>query len=332
MKLSELINDYGKRHAPYMKGLINHLPMGQLALYQMTNDLQVVKSYSEYFQNSFNVNAVKAKYPRIDSIEACLGKRELYESCLALIDGEVEARGMNEVTHEILNTYPLGMSSGLFHVIIRLAYAIEGVQLEDALLEEAKRALAYYVTAYRGGSQFNRKVQSSHVIEEMNRLMSDSRFNPVISSSYSMGQIMKTLYRDPEYLESGFLIEGNEEDKVRALLGLFISAFNNTSSIVVLHCITGLHSLLVLKDYFNDFEEALNIFTTCSITHQLTLGAIDLSNQNVQPVALSWNDIIKKGTESLDVHTIKFTYSCHELYKRYAIEGLKGAALSQIRK
>ena len=40
MAISKIINYYGEKHRPYMGGLVNHLPMGQLAIYKMSNDLR----------------------------------------------------------------------------------------------------------------------------------------------------------------------------------------------------------------------------------------------------------------------------------------------------
>ena len=64
---------------------------------------------------------------------------------------------MDEMFRFILNTYPLGISSGLFHVTIQLAYATEAVSYDDRLVEEVSRALAYYVTTYRKVVPFSRK-------------------------------------------------------------------------------------------------------------------------------------------------------------------------------
>lgn len=113
MSIGKLINEYGKEFSPYMRGLVNHLPMAQLALYQMTKDLEKVKSYTESYVKIVNIDPIKTEYSQCNSFEECLGKRELYESCLELVKKEIQEKNINEVIRYVLNTYSLGMSSGL---------------------------------------------------------------------------------------------------------------------------------------------------------------------------------------------------------------------------
>lgn len=332
MMLSEVINQYGRKQSPYMEGLVNHLPMGQFALYKLTKDLKKVLSYTEFYNERFEVDPVSGSFSPKSSIEQCLGKREEYEACLDLMQREVSTHGVDKMIGKILNAYPLGISSGLFHVTIRLAYAKEAVTYDDALTEEVSRALAYYVTAYREVTPFYRKVPKEEIHQTMKRLMKTPIVEKVLCQNDSLGQTMKALYQSPEYLSSGFLIEGNESLKVQGLLDLCLPAFDTTRSIVALHCITGLHAMLVLKDYFNDFNQALDIYTTAVITHLLSIDGIAFQKPVSEAVLRPWPELLGEGADSKDVHTIKFTYTCHELFKRYPLEGLKTSLLHQINK
>ncbi len=332
MSLSQLINSHGRKQSPYMEGLVNHLPMGQLALYKLTGDLEKVESYTEYYNDHFNVDPVTDSYSSVSSIEECLGKRDRYEACLDLMKKEIETVGMEPMIKRILNKYPLGISSGLFHVTIRLAYATEGVEYDDALLEEVARALAYYVTGYREVTPFSRKIPKEEIHENMKKLMKLPVVEKVLCKNQSMGKTMKSLYQSSEYLDFGFLIEGSKEDKVQGLLDLCLPAFDHTQSIVVLHCITGLHGMLVLKDYFEDFDRALDIYTTAVITHLLTVGGIAFPEPHRDTVSPSWPELKSRGSDSKDVHTIKFTYTCSELYHRNPREDLKNSLIYQINK
>ncbi len=332
MNLSQLINEHGRQQSPYMEGLVNHLPMGQLALYQLTKDLERVASYTEFYNERFNVDPVSKSYTPATSIDECLGKREKYEACLELMKDEVQTRGPDSMIEKILNDYPLGMSSGLFHVTIRLAYAKEGVSIEGALSEEIPRALAYYVTAYRKATPFFRKIPRDQIRDNLEALMKTSAVEKILCENDSLGKTMKKLYQSPEYLNKGFLIQGTADDKVLGLLDICLPAFNHTKSIVALHCITGLHAMLVLKDYFKDFSNALDIYTTAAITHLLTIDGIAFPKPVHEPVLRSWPELIEEGASSKDVHTIKFTYTCHELFDRYRVEGLKTSLIQKINK
>lgn len=332
MGIAEIVNNYARQHSPYMSGLVNHLPMGQLALYMMGNDLDKVQSYSENYVNKSKIDTIKEIYSKVETIEDCLGKRELYEACLDIITREMEYEGLDNLIGKILNSYPLGISSGLFHTTIRLAYGVEGVALDKDLDEEVARALAYYVTGYRAGDKFNRKVSSKEFIKEFKTLAEDSNVIDLLSSSPTMGQKMKALYNNEKYLNMGPLIEGSPEDKVLALLDLLLPILDERNNIVVLHCITGLHALLVLRKYYNDFNEMVDIITTCIITHLLTVEGVGIEGEKEELKGrenIHWDDIIEKASKSPDVHTIKFIYSANQLYKLYEIPALKQSALNR---
>lgn len=332
MNLSQLINENGRKQSPYMEGLVNHLPMGQLALYQLTEDLHKVEAYTDYYNGHFTVDPVASSYTPATSIEECLGKKEQYEACLDLMKKQVSTHGVDPMIEKILNAYPLGMSSGLFHVIIRLAYAKEGSSYDEALTEEVSRALAYYVTAYREVTPFYRKISKDQIHESMQEIQKNPDVEKILCQHDSLGQTMKSLYQSTKYLNAGFLIEETVDDKVQGLLDLCLPAFDQSKSIIALHCITGLHAMLVLKDYFKDFTKALDIYTTAVITHLVSIEGIVFHKPNHEPILRSWPELLQEGSDSKDVHTIKFTYTCHELFKRYPIEELKTSLMLQINK
>jgi hypothetical protein len=330
MSVGNLINEYGNKHSPYLKGLVNHLPMAQLALYKMSQDLEKVKDFTETYVKGVDIDPVKTDYIEINSIEECLGKRELYESCLDIIREEIKEKNIDEIIRYVLNAYPFGMSSGLFHTSIRLAYGVEGFKMEKELSEEVARALAYYITAYRKADIFERRINPTDILQELDRLINNEKIREILQSKATMGQKIKALYESEDYMKLGFLIDGDEDEKINALLQILLPTYINSGSIVILHCITGLHALLVLKEYYNDFDTALDIMTTCVITHLLTNENLMFTTEKDRIIDFSWNYILSMCVESTDVHTLKFAYSCRELYKRNKIIELKKAAKKRI--
>lgn len=177
--LHQIVNQYAKSYRPYMGGFINQLPMAQLALYEMTGDIERVIDYSTYFIDHFSIDPIKSSYPTMTTIDACVGKREAYESCLDLVRAEIAAWGVDEAVKQVLSNYPLGISSSVFHVLIRLGYAVKGYQMEMESTQEVARALAYYLTAYREAKTFEgsasqdvhtiKLVYSCHVLSKLNQ-------------------------------------------------------------------------------------------------------------------------------------------------------------------
>src|SRR5699024_4353900 len=330
--LADIINEYGEKQSPYMRNLVNHLPMGQLAFYKLTKELEGLKEYSKEYNEKFKINPVKTEYPKKSSLEECLGKRELYESCLDIIKERSKKEGLDSLMSEVLNKYDLGMSSGLFHTLIRLAYGVEGYELDKGYKEEIERGLAYYVTGYREAKPFARKIKGKDIINEMDKLSKNLHISELVSDKDTMGQGMKALYGDELYVnELGFIIEGSPDDKIEALLELLIPTYYNSRNIVVLHCITGLHALIVLKEYYEDFSNGIDILTTSIITHILASNIKDYKYRIENTTELSWDCLKIKGSRSKDVHTVKLTYSTYQLSKLYNIRELKDIALQRIR-
>src|SRR6056297_3627711 len=86
MKISNIVNSYGKKYTPYQGDLVNHLPMGQLAVYKLTEDLDKTKFYSNLYTQNTSINDVSESFKKVKSLEETLGKRELYESALDFLE------------------------------------------------------------------------------------------------------------------------------------------------------------------------------------------------------------------------------------------------------
>lgn len=331
MTIEKLINRNGEERSPYANGLVNHLPMGQFALYKMTDDLEKVEAYTEYYLNRSNISPVKKEFEKVETIEECLGNRDLYEPCLKLIRERQREEDLESLVSLVLNRYLLGLSSGLFHTTIRLAYAIEGFKLDSGLKEEVERALAYYITAYRKGGLFAKEISRGDALEEMNKLIENPRLKEIRKSNLSRGQKLKTLYSSEELIEEGFIIKASEEDKVKGLLEILIPAFYNSNSIAVLHCITGLQAVVTLKDYFKDYERALDVLTTTAIAHLLTEEDLDISIKDTD-LNKDWDEIFALASDSRNVHTLKITYTAEKLDNLFNVPELKYAVNYRVEK
>ncbi len=315
MNISNIVNSYGKLHTPYQGNLVNHLPMGQLAVYKLTEDIDKTESYSNLYNKNRNINKVRETFKKVDTLEETLGKRELYESALAFLENEMTHDNVNYYIKKMLNEYPLGMSSGLFHVLIRLAYAYEGYQIDSGYLPELRRAVAYYVTAYREADKFSRKVKKENIIKEARNLYKSESVKKVLSEKNSLGQKMKALYEDKKYMEKGFIIEEDTDKKLEAVLNLSLNSYLNSGSIVALHCITGTHALIVLKEFQKNFNENIDILTTCIITHLIAseLGEYSIPYYNADD--FTWKELHDEIEKESDVHAVKLSYTAHELNK-----------------
>ena len=332
MGIGSLVNKYGENSSPYVGNLVNHLPMGQLAFYKMTNSLEDTLAYSQKYIKRAKITLVKSGYKKLGSLEECVGNRELYEPCLKLFQDEMTLDNYNYSIFDTLNNYKLGMSSGLFHALIRVAYAIEGLELDEEYLPEVERALSYYITAYREAGEFKSGIDRDRIIHEMNNLISNPSIIELLDENMSLGKKLKALYSDETYMKFGFVINGDPNEKINAILDLAITAYANTGSIVALHCITGLHALIVLEKYWEDFPNALDIYTTCVVSHLLTIDGLTLDELELKEDYPSWEEIINRGLKSSDVHTLKLIYSSSELDKKYPHMSFKKITINRLEK
>ncbi|NLD17147.1 MAG: questin oxidase family protein [Tissierellia bacterium] len=332
MKISTIVNQYAKDYSPYMGQFVNHLPMGQYAIYSMTDSIEKTAEYSKNFFKKSSIDPIGDDSRTVDNLEEVLGKRELYASTLKYLDEIIDEDNVEDYISHVLNTFILGMSSGLFHTLIRLSFSVAGYEKDKDYIDEVKRALAYYITAYREGGLFTRRIDGKNIVSEMENLKSHSGIKKLISDMESTGQKMKALYDSEEYMKNGFVVKGTSEEKLNALLNLTVSSFINSQgkgNILILHCITGLQALTVLEKYFKDYENAIDVFTTCMITHLMTLDYLNFSKIKVSD-EMTFDSIIAEAIKSTDVHTVKLTYSANELYKIFDREDLKIAARKRI--
>ena len=159
MRLNEVIDNYGRKYSPYVKGLTNHLPMGQLALYKMCEDIDKVIAYSEMYIKKMDIDEVIVTGDIVTNIDECLSRTKLYGACVDFFKNEIKRDGPEKVIRDTLNNYPHGISSNLYHTIIRLGYAVEGYKIDNSSSDEIARSLSYYITAYKEVKPLKKKVK-----------------------------------------------------------------------------------------------------------------------------------------------------------------------------
>lgn len=330
MNIARLINVYGENYSPYTRGIVNHLPMAQMILYKSTRNLDRVERFTRNHIKRFKLDPIKESYSKCISIENCLGNQNKYESYLNILEDEVDEENLEKYISYILNTYDLGISSEIFHPLLRIKHALDGYKIDKTLIDEIKRAASFYITSYNGADIFKRNINGKDIIRSIVDLSNNKRIKNLLIDQETTDGKIRALYNDPEYLQTELLVDGDKDKKVEALLDVLLPLFINSRNLIVLHCITALEAILSLEKYYNDFERTLDIFTTTVITHLMTLNKINFKLKEIDSLEFSWNYILDLGTESRDVHNIEFTSSCHEIFKKYPDINLKRATLKRV--
>ena len=124
-KLMELLEENQKFDVTYKKGFSNHLSMKLIALYFLNADEnQLQNSYNYYIPQLHHINHTNFEITGINW-KNHLGTGEHYWSYYKFFRAKKSTLGIEEVLHGYLNHLIKGMVGGLFHPLIRIAYALD---------------------------------------------------------------------------------------------------------------------------------------------------------------------------------------------------------------
>lgn len=284
MDIHSTIADYGHFGPLHGQKLVNHLPMAQIALWKMGAKEEDIKDYSENYVERWKIKPAPVTSQKILTIEDALGQEEAYCSYVMYFKNKVRTEGLEKTLKDALNLLSKGMASGLFHGLIRIAYALEADSVDEIC-----RGLALYAVIYHETVFAEKTIEAEDL-------------SAALFSYHQNG-------------DEHFYMSGSVEEKEKALAETLSQLYLSTGNFIVLHTITGFHALMVLKNYYDDFDDVLNRYTVC-VQRALRRLPKDMYIKIALTDALrDWSLIQEKANESPDAHTIKFVYTCHELSK-----------------
>lgn len=332
MDIGCIINEYAEGYSPYVGKLVNHLPMSQWAIFKITNNPSKVQEYTDRYVKEFDLEHLEdlnTNEKIEDTIDTCLGNREKYEECLYLIKKMCEYKDIKVLSKEILNEYDLGLSSGLYHPLIRLAYALEGYKTYSEMEEEVQRSLAYYIISYRESIIFKKKYDD-YSCEVIDNIYEDGKLINTIKQEKTLGKRIKALYSSKYYRDNGFIVEGTPREKIYKTLIFFSKLQTKTNSVILSHCITGMHALSLLEKYFDDFDRAVDIAITSMLSH---IAAADIKYIPIDDdnYLVSWDYIMSRAEDTKDPHDLKLVYAIYELDKKYMVPELRPIVYRRLR-
>jgi hypothetical protein len=262
------------------EGFSNHLPMVQAALYNMGHSKEYIEEISDYFVDKWSLKPFEVS-KTFNSYEEALGNRSMYQALVDYYKIEIEEKGIDVVVCEALNYLEKGLSSILYHGIIRLAFAIE-----NGSVDEVVRALAFYACGFEAIDFEGRPVPITVLKAEFTRFV--------------------------QMREGYFYMKGRIEDKERAIVDAVSELYMNTGSFVILHTITGFQALMTLKKYFNDFDDILNRFTISVERILLRISQNDYKLIKVDELK-PYNKLFSLMNTTQNAHTVKLVYACYRL-------------------
>lgn len=286
MFVQKILTDYSHYGPLHGQGLVNHLPMAQVALWKMGATEERLQAYSEAYVKRWQIKPAIVGPIKITKLDDALGDEDEYCNYVVYFKKILKTHGLDSLLKETLNPLSKGMASGLFHGLIRTAYG-----LESGSPEEVTRGLSLYASVYHETRFGEKTIQTSDFKE--------------------------ALYAYHQEESDHFYMVGTIEEKEEALAETLSQLYLSTGNFIVLHMVTGFHALMVLKKYYRDFDDVLDRYTVC-VQRAIRRLPKDMYKKIVltRP-EYDWDSLKKEAIEAEDAHTIKFIYTCDELNKLF---------------
>ncbi len=294
-----------KHYSPvHHGGLTNHLPMYQQALKALNSSDNLILERSETYIERVELKDLEASNARLTDFEkAYLTEVSNYRALLA--DKSVE-----EVLKEFLLGKEAAMASGLFHGMIRLAFAAKSGDIE-----ELARALGYF-EAIAEPMTIECGNVTSEPKESWNRLMAQRMTMAIdFTDSAITGKVAQIL-ENRDLMDFVTEIEVVEDTEKRMAF-IFANWYMKTRDFYVLHVLTGYQALVALKPYIGHFDQWLKAYWEMAQIFSLsTTERLPIIKISVSP----WDEVMTEAKAMTDVHDVKLFYACRDFYDRYELK------------
>lgn len=305
MKLHER---YSTLSPIYSGGLTNHLPMMITALRLLDVEENRIEMISKEYVENKNI---------VDLSNTLIENDPFSDEYIRLTNyylQEFKHHGIEQTMHLVLNGNRYSLHSGLFHGMIRIAYAY--LENDELLIAQG---LAYFDMIKQ-----ELKLQgniSTDIFKDFKKLVAIRKAEVRITKDGTTNKL-NTLLECEAVTSHLFYSEDAVKYKDQALQ-LFVEYFNKTKDFYILHAITGYHALHILSQFFDNEEEVFQNF----FMQGLLIMLIHPHDSYLEPVEEKYGfvHLAQQVPNLRDAHDIKLFYSLAYFYERYDVEGIKNA-------
>ncbi len=313
--INSIVNLYGEKYEPaFGGGLSNHLPMAQVALYKLLDDSEAVTILSDHYVVAAGLEPIKENDYVVDNIGRHLGDPNYYGAYLEYFTNKSKTMPIEDLVKEALSILEKGLVGGAFHTIIKLAYGIESNNKDEII-----RALAYFASEYLAVPKAETSISLTQLEGHFDKVIKNLYFKTFQPEEGLFTTRLVSIFSEPEFETLDVKVDGNPDHIYEAMLKYAVEEYLHTGDFLELHTITSLHAIDVLKPYFNDFGQVMNTYVTAYIGCLITITNREEDIVSHVARVSTWNDLELYIKQTMDVHTIKFLYTCRELDKKYDI-------------
>lgn len=319
--INDIVNEFGKKYGPtFGGGLSNHLPMGQVALYRLIDDLEAVTILTNHYVAAAELPLLEALKMVVIDIEDELGNIDAYGAYVDFFEIEIKEKGLDQAIKDALRILYKGLIGGAFHGVIRLAYAMESNN-EDEII----RALAYYASEYLALPSPVKEIKLNDLEAYLDEQIKNTYFQDFNAGHGLFTTRLGRIFSDANFEDLNIRVDDDGQVIYDVMIKYALKTYLATGDFLSLHTITGLHAIGILKSYFQDFGQVMGVYLTAYLGSLLSMKLESFEPITAKTYLKTWDDGPHFIRQTMDVHSIKFMYSCRALYEIYKLPGFVDA-------
>lgn len=293
----------------YRGGLTNHLPMMITALTYLDVEEETIKQIAkEYVEEKgifdLNEDIVKTAFD------------EEYVKITNFYLHEIQSSSIENIIHIFLNKHRYSLHSGLFHGLIRLAYAY----MEESELLVAQ-ALSYFEMILQDSKLVGEGVKKDQLGVRMETLIEHRRQGVFFAQKGSMNKY-QTLQKE-EFIREHLFFPIDILKSKTEILELFLEMYNKTNDFYILHVLTGYHALHILSQFF---IEEVSVWRNFFMQALIIILFTDHDEYVENDLKGEFFELVKGVKDLRDAHDIKLFFSLVYFYDKYNLDELKISA------
>ncbi|GGX40456.1 questin oxidase family protein [Saccharospirillum salsuginis] len=294
----------GRQYAPtFRNGLANHLPMALIALDRLGATDDRLEGYYQHYRT--RLEPFSALDPDIwPEWSLALGRAEAFPRFLAHFEAILARDGRDRVLRDALPHLMPGVCASAFHALIRLAYGIR--QGDEA---EIAHALAYWAADWQdlGPVQTPSDRTPDQLLTERSAPFADYRFGAGI-----IVDRMHEVSRHPDFVLG--LQQPNRLDW-DDLVRLARRAFRDSGNFTILHGLTSLHAMWIIRPWLEQDDVALRYYWLAYLVAFIsTRKPAPRPEPEAQPT-IDPNQARDWAMTRDDDHDIKLVYTCLDFHE-----------------
>ena len=252
-QLNRLLDDGLQFDAEYDDGLTNHLPMALIALHRLGASDDRLDSFAKKYAKRLVPAPSIVLWPDGKVWNAELGNRDAWSAYRSLFRAWLAKDGQAAVLAQTLPTLMRGCGAAAFHGMIRGAYAVEALhlnELADALAYWACRHLV--LGAASNGTENNPRI----LLDEMAVTFADwSSTKPLIFLR------MSDIAQVPAFCATAQRLRV-DENTLPFLAQYAAQLYGASGNFTALHLVTSAHAMRVLLKFVDAPQEAVERYWT----------------------------------------------------------------------